>query len=333
MPAPLARTNELSVLSWAGGWGRALEREVSRPFTERTGIRVRHVPHVGLALPQALLAAWQDGTRPPIDVAWTNVSAALRATHAGRCEPLDEHAVPNLNALAPRARAEGLAGWPFASVYVVYYVLAYRESACPDGPPESWNALLDARHRGKVALYPGGHGFYPVAQVMGGGALADIPAEMSPCWAYLAKLKPQIGVLDYSISMGEQLRRGSLDLAFRALTNALAFREEGLDVGWAAPCEGVPDTVDTLWIPRGVPGESLPAARAYIDFALSREVQERWCDALGAMPFHVDAKVPRLITDHHNLPHGPDDFTGILHVSESLKLGREPDWARRFEEL
>ena len=332
MSAGSSSPGELAVLSWAGGWGRALEREVSRPFERSTGIRVRHVSHVGLALPQSLLDAWDQGVRPPIDVAWTNVSAALRAARADRCEPLDERTLPNLRRLCPRARAEIPAGWPFAVAYVVYYVLTYRRAAVR-GRPESWNVLLNAAHRGKVALYPGGHGFYPVAQVLGGGSLADIPHEMSACFAYLAKLRPQIGVLDYSISMGERFRRGDLDLAFRALTNALAFREEGLDVDWVAPREGIPDTVDSLWIPRGVPAEVTPAARAYIDFALSREVQERWCAALGCMPVHAAARAPRLLLDPPNLPRNADDPTGILSLSESLKLENEPAWARQFEAL
>jgi putative spermidine/putrescine transport system substrate-binding protein len=333
MPRDAAAADELAVLSWKGGWGAALEREVSRPFEARTGIRVRHVPHVGLALPNALLESWTAGTRPPIDVAWTNVGAALRAAHAGRCEDLDTSSVPSLAQLAPRARPEGVQGWPFAIAYVVYYVLTYRRAACPEGPPESWNALLDARHRGKVALYPGGHGFFPVAQVLGGGRLDDMPHEMSACWAYFSKLRPQIGALDYSISMGEAIRRGELDLAFRALTNALAFRDEGLDVGWVAPREGVPDTVDTLWIPRGIPAAASARARAYIDFALSREIQERWCDALAAMPVHRDARVPRLLADHPRLPDGPDEHTGVLHIAESLKLEHEGTWTQRFEAL
>ncbi len=333
MPADAAGANELAVLSWKGGWGSALEREVSVPFEKRTGIRVRHVPHVGLALPRALLDAWSAGSRPPIDVAWTNVAAALAAARAGRCEALDPGSVPNLARLAPRAQPEGVEGWPFAIAYVVYYVLTYRRAARPEGPPESWNVLLDARHRGKVALYPGGHGFFPVAQVLGGGRLADLPHQMAPCWTYFAKLKPQIGALDYSIAMGEVIRRGDLDLAFRALTNALAFRAEGLDVDWVAPREGVPDTVDTLWIPRGVPAQVAPAARAYIDFALSREVQERWCDALGAMPVHRGARVPPLLAEHPRLPHGPDDHSGVLHIPESLKLEHEATWTRCFEAL
>ena len=75
------------------------------------------------------------------------------------------------------------------------------------------------------------------------------------------------------------------------------------------------------------------AARAYIDFALSREVQERWCDALGAMPVHRDALAPRLLAEHPRLPNGPDDHGGILHVPESLKLEHELTWTRRFEAL
>jgi hypothetical protein len=51
------------------------------------------------------------------------------------------------------------------------------------------------------------------------------------------------------------------------------------------------------------------------------------------MPVHREARIPRLLADHPRLPNGPDDYTGILHVSESLKFEHEAAWTRRFEAL
>src|SRR5687767_9116729 len=239
---------ELVVMSWAGGWGKGLLEAVSRPFTEFTGIPVRHVTNIGLKLPAALLEALETGRRPPFDVVWSNSVPAMMMAQQGYCHPLDEGLAPNMGALCLRAKPEGSSGWPFVSPYIVHYVMAYRDEAFPHGKPDSWEALLDPRHKGKVALYPGGNGFYPIAQTMGGGALDWIPNNMEPCWQFFRKLKPQVGHLGYSIGMGEMIRRRELDICFRALTNAIAFKDEGLAVSWVAPKEGITDTADALWI-------------------------------------------------------------------------------------
>lgn len=334
MTRPVSRGPEqLVVMAWAGGWGEGLRRAVSEPFERATGMRVRHVTHVGLKLPAPLTEAIDRGARPPFDVVWSNAVPALRVAGGGGCRPLDETRVPRLAELSPRARPEGCDGWPVVSPYVVWYVLAYRESAFPAGPPESWTALLDPRLRGRIALYPGGNGFYPIAQVLGGGRVEDIPERMEPCWDFVKQLAPQIGELDYSIGMGELIRRGELDVCFRALTNAIHFRREGLDVEWTAPREGLTDTLDALWVPRGVPDDVAEWAQRYIDFALAPEVQESWAAHMGVMPVHPEASPPAELLARPGLPRGPDDRTGILHVPERIKVERELDWEARFQAI
>lgn len=323
----------LVVMSWGGGWGRALRKAVSDPFTAQTGITVRHEHHVGLTLPAKLTDALGRGERPPFDVVWCNATPAMRLGQAGLCEPLTEADVPNLAFLHSRARPEGFDHWPAVMAYVVFYVLTYRRAAFPDAPPESWEVLLDPRHRNKIALYPGGNGFYPVAQVLGGGRVRDIPHDMDACWRFVQRLAPQIGALDYSIGMGEVLRRGDLDLCFRALPNALAFREEGIDVSWAAPREGIPDTMDAFLVPRYLPPETALWAKRYIDFALSRAVQERWCEMLGVVPSRRDVPVPRAVREHPGMAGVLDGEGGLLHVPERVKLEHQDAWERRFDRL
>lgn len=323
----------LVVMSWGGGWGRALRKAVSDPFTEQTGIAVHHEHHVGLALPATLINALQRRERPPFDVVWCNAVPAMRLGHAGLCEPLTEEEVPNLAFLHPKAKPEGFDGWPVVMAYMVFYVLAYRRAAFPGAPPESWEVLLDPRHRNRIALYPGGNGFYPVAQVLGGGRVRDIPDDMEACWRFVRQLAPQIGALDYSIGMGEVLRRGELDMCFRALPNALAFRDEGLDVSWAAPREGVPDTMDAFLVPHCVPPDTARWAKRYIDFALSRAVQERWCEMLGVLPIRRDLPASRVVREHPGMTGLLDDEAGLLHVPERIKLAHEEAWAQQFNRI
>lgn len=329
-------SESLVVMSWAGGWGRALREAVSDPFERETGIVVEHHTHVGLKLPPALSSALAQKERPPFDVVWSNSVPALKAAARDECEPLDVATMPVLNDLARRAWPEHCVrpapSIPVVHPYVVYYVLAYHRDAVAR-PPRSWRDLLDSAHRGKVALYPGGNGFYPIAQLLGGGRIEDIPRDMAACWSFMRELVPQVSTLDYSIGMEERLRRRELDFAFRALTNALAFRAAGVPVDWCIPSEGTTDTVDALWIPRGVPARTASVARQYIAFALRPDVQAAWCERLGAMPVHPRAGVPTVLRDRADLPAGPDDHRGILHVREALKVEHEQTWEAQFGAL
>jgi putative spermidine/putrescine transport system substrate-binding protein len=320
----------LRVLSWKGAWGEALQRGVSRPFEDATQVTVEAVPHVGLPLPEALTRALEAHGEPPVDVVWCNTSPALRAARNGWCEPLD--GLPVLGELADRARAPRLDGWPIAQVYVVHYVLAYRRALHP-APPDSWRVLERTDHAGRVVLYPGGNGFYPVAQVMGGGQVSGIPDDMAACWSTVRRIRSQLGPRSYSIGLSEVIRRGDIDLCYRALPNVLAFQADGLDVDWAAPDEGIADTTDAMWVPRGLPLDVQMCARAYIAFALSAPVQDRWCALLGALPVHRDARQRHPVFARPGMPGDPDALDRVLYVPEDVKATYEPAWEAMFESL
>lgn len=234
--------------------------------------------------------------------------------------------------LADRARLLQLDGWPIAPMYVVHYVLVYRRRMY-EVPPDSWRVLERADHAGRIVLYPGGNGFYPVAQVMGSGRPSDIPHDMEACWATVRRIAPQLGARDYSIGLHEVIRRGELDLCYRALPNVLAFQADGLDVDWAAPEEGIADTTDAMWIPRGLPPDVLACARAYIWFALSAPVQDRWCKLLGALPLNRNARERHMAFERARMPVDPDDLDAVLYVPEQVKATYEPEWEAIFESL
>jgi putative spermidine/putrescine transport system substrate-binding protein len=318
----------LRVLSWKGAWGEALRAGVSQPFHNATGVAVEAVPHVGLRLPDELVGALDAGRPPPVDVVWCNTSPALRAAHRGFCESLDD--APVLAELCARARTPALDGWPIAQLYVVHYVLGYQRQRYAE-PPPSWRVLEHPDRAGHIVLYPGGNGFYPVAQVLGGGALAGIPDHMEPCWATVRGLRSQLGLYSYSVTMNAAIRRGDVHLCYRALPNMLAFQAGGLEVEWTAPVEGVADTTDAMWVPRGLAPEARAAARAFIHFALSARIQDRFCQLLGALPLNRDARGRHLAFSRDRMPRDPDDLDAALHVPEAIKAAHEPAWEAIFE--
>lgn len=323
-------TRRLTVLSWRGRWGAALAAAVSVPFERETGIQVAHRFQVGLALPGSLSDALDRGDRPDVDVVWSNSVPALRAAAANRCVLLDLDTA----ALRDRARPEDRQGLPCVHPYAVQYVLCYRRALYPRRPPGSWDVLTRSVHHGRIALYPAGNGFFPIAQVMGGGDPATIPDDMAACWSWVRGLRGRVGALDYSVGMEHRLRRGELDLCFRALPNVLAFQAAGADVDWTVPEEGTTDTVDALWIPVGVPAETAELAGRYIAFALREDVQRDWCARLGVLPVHRDVERPDvLVRSDAALPAHADDRSGILTLSEAVKAVHEKRWARMWNRL
>jgi putative spermidine/putrescine transport system substrate-binding protein len=321
----------LDVMTWAGKWGDSLEKVVSARFTELTGVPVRHHTNIGLRLPELLHDALRARQRPPYDVVWSNAVPAVAMAESDYCQPFDEDDMPSLAELYQRARPAGFAD-RLVFPYSVHYVLVYQKSAVEARALKSWNVLMDKKHAGKIAIYPNGKGFYPIAQVLGGGDIESIPENMQPCWDYLAEFRPGIAVLDYSIGMESLFRAGRINLCFRALPNALGFIEAGLDVGWTVPAEGTSDTTDALWIPQHVPEDRAYWARKYIDIALSASVQTEWCNRMGVLPANKNATPPAILNGP-GFPRNMDDTAGFLYVPDQVIWRHEARWETLFEQL
>jgi putative spermidine/putrescine transport system substrate-binding protein len=321
----------LDVMTWAGKWGDSLEKVVSARFTELTGVPVRHHTNIGLRLPERLHDALRTRKCPPYDVVWSNAVPAVAMAELDYCQVFDEDDMPSLAELYERARPTGFAD-RLVFPYSVHYVLVYLKPAVEARALKSWGILMEQRHAGKIAVYPNGKGFYPIAQVLGGGSIDSMPENMQPCWNYLAGFRPRIAVLDYSIGMESLLGTGRINLCFRALPNALGFIEAGLDVGWTIPEEGTSDTTDALWIPRHVPEDRAYWARKYIDVALSAGVQSEWCSRLGALPANKKAAASAIF-DWPGFPRNMDDTGGFLYVPDAVMWRHEAQWEAIFEQL
>ena len=169
------KPEKLRVFTWGFEWLKALDTSVSQQFTQKTGIKIEYeITKQGLILPDNLLNALKNGTKPPFDVIWSNDVVTMDVAKQGFCEELDAATLPNLNNLKSIAKPDAFDKWYMANVYWLPYVLVYRKEAFSDGAPQSWSVLSESRHRGKIAFYPGGKGICPIAQLLGGGALKII---------------------------------------------------------------------------------------------------------------------------------------------------------------
>jgi putative spermidine/putrescine transport system substrate-binding protein len=134
---------ELIVRAWGGVWVESLDAGVSQPFAEATGIAVRHDLTEDNEIRPKIWAAVDQGRVPPIHVDWDTTTNATKSALRGVTEDLA--GIPNLEGLLPIARPSGFEGWPLVNTYSYVYVLAYRDEAFPDGPPDSWPVMIDPR--------------------------------------------------------------------------------------------------------------------------------------------------------------------------------------------
>ena len=326
-----AKPDEIIVRAWGGVWVDSLDTGVSQGFTEATGIAVRHDLTEDNELQPRIWAAVAQGRTPPIHVNWDTTTNATKSALRGVCEDLSD--LPNLDGLFPAAAPIGLDGFPIVNVYSYVYVLAYRDEVFPDGPPTSWNAMLEPRFRGRVALYDDGIGFHPVAQIAGGGTMAEIPDNMEPAWAWLERLRDQEPLLGEDPDFTNWFQTGEIDLACTIISNAREARLNGIAVSWTVPEEGCKVDTDALWIPRGLPDNETYWAKQYVNYALSAEAQQTWCNGLGLPPMRPGLTPPEDLAGDPAYPDSPEDFERLIAVPTPILVEHESDWFARFNEI
>ena len=303
-----AKPAELVVRAWGGVWVDSLKAGVSDPFSEMTGIPIRHDLTEDNEIQPKLWAAVDQGRLPPISINWDTTINATKSALRGVTEDLSD--VPNLANTLAVAKPEGLTGVPIVNVYAYVYVLAYREEAFPDGPPTSWNALLDPKFKGRVALYNDGIGMHAPARSPAADPSPISPATCSrPGTSSPSSRSRSRSSARTRISPPGSRTARSTSPARSARTPA---RRRTTGSPSSGPCRKKGATLDTdcLWIPKGLPEGDLYWAKQYINYAISPEGQQAWLTPLG-LPGVVPGLTP------------PDDLKGDLSYPTSAEDLRE----------
>ena len=326
-----AKPAELIVRAWGGSWVDALKAGVSDPFTAATGIAVRHDLTEDNEIRPKLWSAIEQGRVPPIHVNWDTTTNATKSALKGYTVDLAD--LPNLATTLETSKPVGLDGYPIVNTYGYVYVLAYRTAAFPEGAPKSLQVLLDPKFKGRIALYNDGIGFHFPAQVAGGGKLEDIPANMQPAWDFIAKVKEQAPLLGEDPDFTTWFQNGEIDLAVTISTNAREAKKNGIDVAWTVPEEGAKYDTDGLWVPKGLPDNELYWAKQYVNFAISKDAQQIWCDGLGLPGVAQGLTPPADLVGDPSYPTKAEDFAKLIRISPQVQVEHESEWFAKFKEI
>jgi len=324
-----AKPAQLVVRAWGDTWQESLDLGVSQPFTQKYGIPVVYDNTEDNIMQQKLRTALSQNRQPPIDVNWDTTTNAMKSALWELSEPLNEELVPNLKDLSSIAKPELVEGWPLVSVYSYTYVLAYRTDLVKE-PITSWKMLLDKKWEKSIGMYDDGIGFTPVAAVINGGS---IPDNMEPAWEFYKQLKPNIGMLGGDEELTQALLEGQTPVQCTIIANALQAQRQGAPVAWVVPEEGVVLERDALWVPKNLPEENTYWAMKYIDFSLSKEAQEAWCERLGTPPVNKNAAIPDYMNTDLAFFTNENKRKHMIVVPSKVSVEHEKEWFEQFKNI
>ncbi len=285
--APPARAQGGSIVStvFGGVYEREYRRAIIEPFERETGIRTQ----LKLGSPAEWLTSSMVNRRnPEIDVLLLPYPDNIRAVQENIGMELTRADIPNLADVAPiwidQWRGQGV-GLDYVS-----YGIAYREDLVPK-PITSWRDLWDPALRGKVTL--------PAIGIFGSWELIVLTARLyggnednlAPAFPALKELRGNVrqffrsGVdITNLLSSGEAWAVGmTTHIAPYALIDA------GKPVKYVIPSEGGMVGAVSYHIARNTRNAAL--CKRFVNFALSKPIQEAVCNGLVAGPTNVHAEI------------------------------------------
>lgn len=296
-----AQSNVLVVRTTSGGsYGEAMERAIFAPFTEATGIIVQKTS-TDMA---PLIASAQEGN-PLVDVVDTS-EGLLKTLSANDALAPIEYDRFSLFDVADIGEDAAQADMVRRMVYA--RVLGYRRSAFADGAPGSWSEFWD------VERFPGARALSGLELNMPDlefALLADgvpmdqlYPLDIERALAAYSRIRDDIvNFYGTDAISANLLSTGEVDIESISNGRIQPMIDEGGDyaIEWNEHMK-VPSAYAIL---KGAP--NLENAHAFIDFALSPEIQARFAA---------------------EIPYGPTNSKAFDLISEEVaaKLPTNPEW-------
>jgi putative spermidine/putrescine transport system substrate-binding protein len=309
----------------------SLKKGVSEPFTEQTGIKIAYDTTYHEEMKPKIWQAVAQKRVPPVHVDWDISATAIESALRGVCTDLSD--LPNLADMQAIARPKGVKGTPYVNVYLYVYSLAYSKKEFPDGPPKSWNVMLDPRFKGRIQILDTGDGIIQAAPLAAGGTAADIPGNMEKGWEWLRKLKKNDPLLGKDPDVTKWFQQDEIVLGCTLITNVVPLARKGMAVGWTVPDEGGYVATDCMWVPIGLPENETYWAKQYVNFALSKSAQQVWCDALGLPSTRKGMTPPAEFVGDPTYPVAAKDFERLIEVSDLTKSQNWNEWQLKFKEI
>lgn len=282
-PTAAAPTQIVSTI-FGGKFEKEYRKAIVEPFEKKFGHQV--TLKYGSS-PQWLTTGILTKENPEIDVLWLSFPESIRAVNEELGIPLTSAEIPNLKDVDPRwydfykRKAVGL---DYAS-----FGIAFRtDSGLP--APKSWADLWKPEYKGRLTLpdisAAGGFETLVIAAKLNGGSEQNI----GPGFEALKRLRPNVRRFYRSLPEAAQLfERGEVVIGPYWDGRAWGLKDGGSPMSWVAPIEGASVGMVSYHIAKK--SKNLEVCKQFVNFALSVEAQEGFCNAMQYGPVNTKAKL------------------------------------------
>lgn len=256
---------ELTVATYGGEWGAAMQDCIITPFAAQAGVTVTPEPGVSAV---TLSKLEQQKSNPVIDVAWMDGGVSELAAAAGVLEGLKTDRVSNISGMLDQGIYRNEDGDIFA-VSTGYYSLglAYNTDDL-DEKPQSWYDLWRPEYAGAVTFpSPSNAMGVPfivhVAELEGGG-VEDVQKGLNR----LSEMDVA-AYFDTAGSATNLFQSGEAMIGAHYASSVFSMKEQGLPVEFVVPEEGAIGGDIRLHLVAGTPRKEV--AEDFINFAIGKE--------------------------------------------------------------
>lgn len=304
LPRMAFSASKITVLNWQG-YGTD-EAWALKAFTAKTGIEVVH--DYFSSEPEMLTKL---RTNPgAYDVVLINSARVQAAASEGLITPIDFSKVPNASGLSPELKQNAnliVDGKTYGSAWLWGLTsLAVAEGA---PKPDSYAALGDPAHKGRVALFDDAVTGVAIGALLTGQDI-NKPTDLGVIKDKLKGFKSNVKMLWSSEDQwNKSFAAKEFDLSvFWSGASVRSKRNKNLPVEFVVPKEGGIGWLDSLTIPATSTNQD--AGLAFINYMIDPDFYVEWATKVGA-PASANA------TAMEKLP--ADDLNRLVHKPEYLK--------------
>jgi putative spermidine/putrescine transport system substrate-binding protein len=306
-----------------GSWEQFNRNVLVPQFSQATGGEASLVPLVSADQIAKLKAS---PSSPPFDVVSLDFGVFEGAPKEELFQKLPIAKLKNYGELAAQFQSQDTWG-PLIGVQAVG--IAYNPKVITT-PPTSWADLWNPSYKGRVALMAmkNNHtiGFMQKIAQMNGGTTENL----DPAFAQLEKLVPNLtGVVANAGALITLFQQGEVDIAPHDLNSVKLLQSKGVDIDWVMPKEGGFALTPTMSIVK-YPTASVDLAAAYIDAAISTDVQTQMTETSYVLPTNKNVPIPDEIVK--KLGSNLDEILAKLEFLDWPTINKHrTEWVARFD--
>lgn len=327
MPGSARAAGKITVLNWQG-YGTD-EAWALKAFADKTGIEVVH--DYFSSEPEMLTKLRTNpGT---YDVVLINSARIQQAAGEGLLEPLDLAKIPNSSGLSPELKEHANLKHE-GQLYGAAWVWGITSLAVAEGAPkpDSYAALADPAHKGRVALFDDAVTAVAIGALLSGQDMNN-PSDLGVVTEKLKSFKENVKLLWSSEDQwNKAFAAKEFDLSVYWSGAAVrSKRNSKLPVEFVVPKEGGIGWLDGLTVPVGAPNPE--AALQFINYMIDPDFYVEWATKIGAPASANGAAMEKLPADDLNrLVHKPE-YLKTMTIQSALPDDRREAFNNLWQEV